>query len=167
MCWDVLLLLLYNMVTGASACQPKQRSGNNWVYMPTSNVWTHFLCHNITSPSLQYLGAQPRPLLMFYSGIDRLPPTAPCTLLTKIKSLIHFIISSKRGIFVIPALPPRKVLCVDVVLLADKGNCSKSWQSIPSNVILYVTVDTKHSHPKQYRKDYRPQSDLNPVLIVV
>ena len=31
-------LLLHNMVTSASVCQPKQRSGNNRVYIPTSSL---------------------------------------------------------------------------------------------------------------------------------
>lgn len=141
------------MVTGVSACQPKQRSGNNWVYIPTSNAQTHLLCHDITSPSLQYGRHTTKASVYVLFRTDRLPPkSSTCTLLTN-ESLIYFVIPFKRGIFVIHALPPRKALCVDVVLLVDKGHCSKSQQSIPSNVILYVTVDTKHSHPKQYRKD--------------
>lgn len=81
------------------------------------SVWSYLFCHNITSPSLQYLGAQPTLLFLFNAGIifffssfrDRLPLAAPHAHSPQ-KSLTHVLISSERCIFVIPALPPRKVL---------------------------------------------------------
>lgn len=67
-CRDVLPLL--NMGTGASVCQPKHRSGNNWVYIPTSNLYDPIFFVIISLPfPLQYLDPQPRPLFMFYSGL--------------------------------------------------------------------------------------------------
>lgn len=35
--------------------------------------WSYSLCHNITSPLLQYLDTQPRPLFIFYSEINFFP----------------------------------------------------------------------------------------------
>lgn len=44
------------------------------LHLDLQSVWSHLLCHNITSPSLQYLGVQPGPLFMLYSGIEIDPP---------------------------------------------------------------------------------------------
>ena len=150
-------LLLHNMVTSASVCQPKQRSGNNWVYIPTSSLCDPTCFVIISLPLLTRVEVHKQSFCLCSARASVLFSCFPSQLhMQKKHALTHIIISSERWIFVIP----RKVI---FCLLTDKGNCSKSWQCIPSKVILYFTVETKTFATKN---NIRKIITLNPTLIM-
>lgn len=116
-------------------CQPKQRSGNNRVYIPTSSLCDP-ICFVIISLPLRFsIEAHNQRYCLcsvqefFFS---RLPPSSSTCTITH----SHYNLPWKMNICV----PPRKVL-----LLTDKGNCSKSYP-FKCNLICH---SGKHSHPKQ------------------